>query len=132
MKTVFVPASVALHLFSHYAPARAPGSFLRLPLVTLMLACAATIAAAAESGLVTGSVSNRTTGDRLEGAKVAVPQLGVSALTDNTGRFVLPDVPPGTYEVVASYVGLDSLRSQVSVGAGQRTTRDFDLTTGIY
>src|SRR5213079_1008143 len=89
-------------------------------------------AGAAETGTLTGAVSNAATGNLLEGARVEVPSLGLSALTDATGRFVLSAVPPGTHELVVSYIGLDAVRSQVSVAAGQRTVRDFDLTTGIY
>ena len=33
---------------------------------------------------------------------------------------------------MVSYIGLDPVRGQVTVGAGQRAVRDFDLTTGIY
>src|SRR5262245_60006703 len=87
---------------------------------------------AAETGTLTGAVSNTATGNLLEGAKIELPRLGLSALVDNTGRYVLAGVPPGTYEVVASYIGLDPLRQQVTLAPGQRTVRDFDLTTGIY
>ena len=89
-------------------------------------------AGAADAGTLTGTVNNRATGDLLEGAKIVVPQLGVSTLTDNTGRFVLADLPAGTHEVIASYVGLDTMHAQVVVTPGRRVVRDFDLTTGIY
>ncbi|MGH7956678.1 MAG: carboxypeptidase-like regulatory domain-containing protein, partial [Opitutaceae bacterium] len=91
------------------------------------------VAQAAEGvGAVTGTVSNTATRNLLEGAKVEVPQLGLTTFTDNLGRFVLPAVPAGTHELVVSYVGLDSVRSQVTIAAGQRAVRDFDLTTEIY
>src|SRR5258706_13695181 len=89
-------------------------------------------ARAAEAGTLTGSVSNTTTGNLLEGAKIDGPALGFSALTDATGRFVLTSVPAGTHDVVASYIGLDPAKSQVTIAAGQRAVRNFDLTTGIY
>ncbi|MEN9636643.1 MAG: hypothetical protein RL077_5047 [Verrucomicrobiota bacterium] len=104
---------------------RPVGRLLALALLTLR-----TIAA--EGGTLTGTVNNRATGDLLEGARVVVPQLGVSALTDNTGRFVLTDLPAGTHDVVASYVGLDATHGQVVIAPGRRVIRDFDLTTGIY
>jgi iron complex outermembrane receptor protein len=87
---------------------------------------------AAEAGTITGTVNNLATGNLLEGAKIDVPALGLSTLTDNTGRFVLAAVPAGTHEVVASYLGLDAMRSQVTVTASGRAVRNFDLTTGIY
>jgi TonB-dependent receptor len=84
------------------------------------------------TGVVTGTVSNAATRNLLEGARVELPQLGLAALTDTTGRFVLTNVPPGQHELQVSYLGLDTMRSQVGVEAGRRTVRDFDLTTGIY
>ncbi len=84
------------------------------------------------TGSITGNVSNAATGNLLEGARVEIPSLGLAALTDNTGRFVLNGVPAGTHEFVVSYIGLDPARRQLSVSAGQRANQDFDLTSGIY
>ncbi len=89
-------------------------------------------AAAPAAGSITGNVSNLATGNLLEGAQLEIPTLGLKALTDNTGRYTLTAVPPGTHEVVATYLGLDPLRRQVAVTAGGRAVCDFDLTTGIY
>src|SRR5688572_16585536 len=74
-------------------------------------------AAETSSGAIFGSVSNAATGNRLEGARVEVPALGLSALTDNTGHFQLP-VPAGTHSVVVSYIGLDVTKSEVIVADG--------------
>ncbi len=90
------------------------------------------LALAADAGSVTGVVSNTATGNLLEGARVEIPALGLSALTDDTGRYVLPHVPAGAHEMVASYIGLDALRVATVVGAGQRAVRNFEMTTGIY
>lgn len=87
---------------------------------------------AADTGTVSGSVSNTATGNLLPGARVEITGLGRTALVDDTGRYVLTDVPAGTHEIVASYIGLDSLRAQVLVTAGGRAERSFELTTGIY
>jgi iron complex outermembrane receptor protein len=90
------------------------------------------LAAAEAAGSITGAVSNAATRNTLEGAVVAVPVLSVRVLTDNAGRFVISNVPAGTYELVVTYIGLDTVRQVVNVGAGQRAVRDFDLTTSIY
>jgi iron complex outermembrane recepter protein len=87
---------------------------------------------AAEVGTITGSVSNIQSGNMLEGAKVEVPSLRVTVLTDPDGRYTITNVPAGTHEIVATYLGLDASRFQVNVGAGQRAVRDFELTSGIY
>ena len=87
---------------------------------------------AADAGAIAGTVSNTATGNLLEGAKVEIPQLGRSALTDETGRYVLTNVPAGTHDLMVSYIGLDTTRAQVNLAAGQRAERNFDLTTAIY
>ena len=102
--------------------------------VTLALLPFGTAVEAAEAGsaVISGNVNNTATGNLLPGARVEIPTLGLSALADSTGRYVLSGVPAGTHEIVASYTGLDSLRRTVSVSTGQRVAQNFDLTTAIY
>lgn len=50
---------------------------------------------AAHAAALTGNVSNVATRNLLEGARVEVPALGLTALTDNTGRYVLAAIPAG-------------------------------------
>jgi iron complex outermembrane recepter protein len=88
--------------------------------------------AAAEAVAITGTVSNAATGNLLPGARVELPALGLSALTDETGRYELSPVPPGAHEVIVSYVGLDAVRRTLNVAGTQSAVADFDLTTGIY
>ncbi|WP_414660004.1 TonB-dependent receptor [Horticoccus sp. 23ND18S-11] len=87
---------------------------------------------AAETGTISGAVSNAASGNMLEGARIELPTLKISTLTDNTGRYTLPNVPVGAHEIVISYIGLDASRGVVNVTAAARATRDAELTTGIY
>jgi len=99
-------------------------------LLFILGAIAPTVFAA--TGSISGNVGNAGTGRLLEGAKVELPKLGLSTLTDQTGRFSLREVPAGSHEIVATYLGLDPLAATVVVASGGRATRDFDLTTGVY
>jgi TonB-dependent receptor len=103
-----------------------------LVLAAASAAALSSSAADAPTGTLTGNISNAATRNLLEGARVEVPALGLTAYTDNTGRYVISDVPAGTHDVTASYTGLDTLKASVTVAPGQRVTRDFDLTTAIY
>jgi hypothetical protein len=73
--------------------------------------------AASGTGTLTGWVSNAATGDLLRGATIVLPQLGRSALSDDTGVFVFSNLPAGEHEVIASYV--TTARSPFVVTASQ-------------
>lgn len=103
-----------------------------VPLIALLLSLTAPAVGAAETGVITGTISNAATGNLLEGARVHVPVIGRTVFADETGRYVLTGLPAGTHELVVSYIGLDPVRMEVNVTPGGRAERNFDLTTGIY
>jgi iron complex outermembrane receptor protein len=115
----------------HRAPTFCP-RLLALAALWLSALLANVAAGADATGTITGSVSNTATGNQLEGARIAIPQLGLSVLTDKSGRYTLNAVPAGSHELVATYIGLDEARKPVVVSAGQRAVRDFDMTSGVY
>lgn len=122
-------------------PASRGGSFvLRRALQTVFLA--ATVPAvvlprlaaaenAAASGVVSGIVTNKTTGNGLIGARVEIPALNRSVLVDDTGRYILNGVPAGTHELVVTYTGLDTQRQNVTVSVGQPVVRNFEMSSTI-
>jgi hypothetical protein len=87
-------------------------------------------AASTATGVVVGDVTNKATGNGLIGAKVEITALKLSTFVDNTGRYIL-NVPAGTHDVMASYIGLDSQTVSVVVTAGQPAVRDFVLTSSV-
>ncbi len=97
---------------------------------TTPAAFAAESAVAANAGVISGLVTNKTTGNGLIGAKVEIPKLNLSALVDQTGRYLL-NVPPGTHELVVTYTGLDSQRETINVAAGQPAVRDFVMSSSV-
>lgn len=109
---------------------------MRPSILSLLAAFALTapcaFAASSATGTLTGVVNNIATGNFLAGAKIEVPALHFTTLTDDTGNFLLPNLPAGPHEIVATYLGLDAARTTVVIGAGQRAVRNFELTTGIY
>lgn len=99
---------------------RAATSLLSLALVLLVLPTASPAQTAA-LGRVTGTVTSRSTGNALQGARVSLPSLGRSTLSDSSGRFVFFDVPVGEVDVVASYSGFEESSTPVSVTGGVAT-----------
>lgn len=93
---------------------------------------AAETTANAANGVVTGTVINKNTGNGLIGARVEIPTLNLSALVDDTGRYLINNVPPGSHEVVVTYTGLDAQRETVVVSAGQAVKRDFTMASAVF
>jgi iron complex outermembrane receptor protein len=80
----------------------------------------------AQSGTVTGKVTDQQTGDPVSGARVYV--IGnlttVTTRTDGSYRIALA---PGAHELRVSAIGYATARATVTVTAGGSTTQDFAL-----
>ena len=105
--------------------------------LALMLSAASSTGAPAPAGSppagsLAGNVSNVVAGKLLEGARVFLPGINVAAQTDKVGRYTIENIPPGAYDVVASYIGLDSAKMEVVIEPGAQSVRSFDLTSEIY
>ncbi len=69
----------------------------------LMLAAGALSVAHAQT--VTGAVTREESSVNLSGVTVSIPAIGLQATTSADGRFRIPSVPPGTYDVQIDYLG---------------------------
>ena len=90
--------------------------------------------ARAQTGTLTGVVVDEGTGESLIGVNVQAFPAGASAMaggsaTDLDGRYRIPALAPGSYDLVFSYVGYNDRRvTGVDVAAGQTATLDLALT----
>lgn len=97
----------------------------------LAVACVVTLTATAfaqtPAGTVAGTVKFEATGGPVHAATVIVIGARRTVTTTETGTFTIPNVPPGTYEVLAQREHFSSARKSVTVVAGQTATVDFAL-----
>ena len=100
-------------------------------LAGLVAGALATTASAQETGTIRGEVTFTVSGEAVHGAVVLVVGPSLVTLTDADGVFEVPEVPAGTYEVLAQREHLTSARQTVTVQAGTAVFVDFrlDLTT---
>lgn len=75
--------------------------------------------ALAQTGTVTGVVSDSTTGDPLPGVNVVIEGENLGAATNANGQYNISNVPTGTQTLVASYVGYQTERRQIEVQSGE-------------
>ena len=80
---------------------------------------------AQQTGVVQGVVTD-VDGEPLPGANVIVVGLQIGATANADGRYRI-EVPAGTQELSASYVGFRTQQVTVQVNAGRVATRDFEL-----
>ena len=64
---------------------------------------------------LTGTVVDASTGDPLAYANVFLSRTSWGAATDENGVFTIPNIPLGTYELVASYVGYRLLSANIDL-----------------
>lgn len=72
----------------------------------------------AQNGKLTGKISD-TRGQSLEAATIAILQLNKNAVSDNSGKYEISDIPYGTYQVEVRFVGLNTFKTEVSLNSPQ-------------
>lgn len=83
---------------------------------------------AGTTGKIAGKVVDARTGEPLVGATVEIVDTKLGAITDPNGSYFIIEIPPGTYEVKASYVGYRAvIEKGVQVYIDRTTPVDLSL-----
>lgn len=122
-----VPADQEIRLQAHFGRssgrsirlALEPGSAHKQDLVLLMSA----------EGTLTGTVIEHGTGQPVAGASVSVLGTDSRSVTDEQGRFLLDDLPPGRHLVATEYIGFDQRVDSVTVFGQETVTAEVRLAT---
>ena len=77
-------------------------------------------AAEAQQGTIQGTVVDANSMRPLSGAQVFIPDTGIGTLTNQAGRFILLNVPPGTQLVRTSIIGYTPFEESVQVASAFR------------
>jgi len=99
----------------------------------LLLAALALGLLAARSGWaqapasLTGYVRDAATGETLLGANVLLADRARGTATNNAGYYTLTGLAPGTYTLVASYLGFERFATTVTLAAGEARRLDIEL-----
>jgi iron complex outermembrane receptor protein len=100
-----------------------------LPLVSFIAIVLIVPTAAAQStGTIAGRVTDAESGAPLPGVNIVFADLNLGAATQNDGRFRVTEVPNGTHQLTARFVGYASSTRTVQVTVGTTTTLEITLT----
>lgn len=84
----------------------------------------------AQSGGISGQVTDAETGEALPGVNVVLDELQIGEATDLEGFYELTDVEPGSYTLTASFVGYENYETTVEVGDDMQTL-DIELVASL-
>lgn len=97
-------------------------------LVVVLTACLVLAAApSAQTGALTGLVTENATGDPIPGATVRLEGTTLGVSTDVEGRYTLPRIDPGEYTLAVSFVSYRTFRTTVAIAAGETTVEDVEI-----
>lgn len=83
------------------------------------------------TGKIMGKVTDATLGEGIPFANIMIEGTTTGAASDLDGNYVILNVPPGKYNVTASYIGYKKITIKaVSVNVGFTTTLNIKLTPG--
>jgi TonB-linked SusC/RagA family outer membrane protein len=100
--------------------------------LSLLFLLSITAAARAQNGRITGMVTDSAAGMPIAGVTIAVNGTRYAGITADDGRFIISNVPPGTYALEARRLGYAPVtRAGVVVTAGQATTVEFKTQTTV-
>ncbi len=83
--------------------------------------------ASAQTGTISGTITDAQTGEPLPGATVFLPDLGLGQSTNLDGEYTISNVPEGTHNARITYVGYVSITREVTVTAGEETTLNISM-----
>lgn len=106
----------------------------RMSVVSTVGACAVLLLAAAapalaQTGRISGVVSEASTGQPVQGAAILLVGTELSTLTSADGRYLLLNVPAGSHTLAVELIGRAPTEQQVTVQADELTTLNIELET---
>lgn len=101
----------------------------KLCVAAAFVAMVAATQADAQTGKLTGVVTDATSGAPIEGVQVVLQGTGYGNLTSANGRFFIIAIPPGTYRVQARRIGYQTQQTEVQILIDVTREQSFQLAT---
>jgi len=90
------------------------------------------LAYCADTGKIAGTVTDAKDNKPLPFASVIVMGTSIGAFVDESGKYMIPSVPAGTYTVKATVMGYEAVsKENIQVKAGETTELNFQLKTTV-
>jgi outer membrane receptor protein involved in Fe transport len=84
-----------------------------------------------QSSSIKGTITDAQTSETLVGAYVIVDGLQMGGSSDIDGNYIIENLPAGTYDVIATYVGFSSKTEEVTLAEDQEIILNFNLSPDL-
>ena len=81
----------------------------------------------AQKGILKGTINDSKTGESLVGTTVLMQGTTTGTITDFDGNYILPNIPPGAYNMVISFISYQSQIIRVEIKDGEETVLNVQL-----
>lgn len=87
----------------------------------------------AQSGKLSGKITEEGTGEALIGVSIFIEDLSKGDASNLDGEYAIISIPPGTYSVRYSFLGFSTVVvDNIEIFSGQTTTYDIQLTEEVF
>ena len=100
-------------------------------LVLVMVILSLPLALVAQTGTISGKVTDTKTSEGLYGANVSLVGTTMGAAVDQNSAFKIFNVPVGTYQVQASFIGYTTAVKEIVVVTGETAAINFTLASEV-
>ncbi len=105
----------------------------KFTILLLLLIVLTVIPSFAQSGKIVGKVTDVETGDPLIGANILISGTNLGAATNVDGEYIILNVPPNTYTLIARYIGYKEVtKTNITVSVNVTTETDFQMPNQTY
>jgi len=85
----------------------------------------------AQTGILTGQVKDKKTGETLIGATIVIEGTQKGTITDFDGNFILPNIEAGNYNIICSYISYESQITSLIINDNDEKVINFDLEESV-
>ena len=84
-----------------------------------------------QTGIISGFVTDSSSGESLIGANVFLQETGQGMATDINGYYIIQEIIPGNYTIMVSYIGFDVSRQPLSIMEDQSVIINIALVEQV-
>ena len=85
----------------------------------------------AQTSIISGFVSDFSSGEALIGANVFLRETGQGMATDINGYYIIQDIVPGNYTIMVSYIGFDMYKQKTRLSDDESKKVNINLVEQV-